>query len=144
MKPPELIRPNLKTPIEDFSREEHAKLDSDGLRGNLFEEFRDRQTTTIAWESQQIAKSHGIYLQWNRARTGQEKDWRYMIRFAIPGGGPISPGQWRVLDDLSERFTANPDGFPSLRITTRQNLQCHWVRPEPRVSCSRWSYFPPV
>ncbi|MEE9226517.1 MAG: nitrite/sulfite reductase, partial [Acidobacteriota bacterium] len=130
MKPPELIRPNLKTRIEDFSREERAKLESDGLHGNLFEEFRDRQTSTIAWESQQIAKSHGIYLQWNRARTGQEKDWRYMIRFAIPGGGPLCPAQWRILDDLSDRYTANPDGFPSLRITTRQNLQFHWVRKE--------------
>ena len=32
------------------------------------------------------SKSHGIYLEYNRAKTGTEKDWMYMIRISIPGG----------------------------------------------------------
>lgn len=84
----------------------------------------------LAWESEQLAKSHGIYLEWNRAKTGREKDWMYMIRISIPGGGPIARKQWMVLDELSERFTVSPEGSPSLRVTTRQNIQFHWVRKE--------------
>jgi len=124
----EEINPNLRTPLEELSKLERAKLDSNGIRGNLFQDFRDTSVADVAWESEQLAKSHGIYLEWNRAKTGKEKEWMYMIRISIPGGGPITREQWMVFDELSERFTVNPEGSPSLRITTRQNIQFHWVK----------------
>lgn len=126
----EEIIPNLRTPLEELSKHEHAKLASDGIRGTLHQDFRDSSMADLAWESEQLAKSHGIYLEWNRAKTGKEKDWMYMIRITIPGGGPITREQWMVFDELSERFTVNPDGGASLRITTRQNIQFHWVKKE--------------
>ncbi len=124
------INPNLRTPLEHLSKNEHAKLASNWIRGSLSQDFRDTSVADVSWESEQLAKSHGIYLEWNRAKTGKEKEWMYMIRITIPGGGPITRGQWMVLDELSERFTINPEGSPSLRVTTRQNIQFHWVRKE--------------
>ncbi len=60
---------------------EIAKINSNELRGTLFSEFRDHSSQNISWESEQIAKSHGIYLEFNRAKTGNEKDltwwWTY-------------------------------------------------------------------
>ena len=133
----EKISPNLRTPFEELSKYEHAKFASNGVRGSLFQDFRDTSVADLAWESEQLAKSHGIYLEWNRAKTGKEKDWMYMIRVTIPGGGPITREQWMVFDELSERFTVNPEGSPSLRITTRQNIQFHWVRKEHVVEVVR-------
>ncbi|MGH7381269.1 MAG: nitrite/sulfite reductase [Candidatus Methylomirabilales bacterium] len=124
------INPNLRTPLEHLSKNEHAKLASNWIRGNLPGDFRDTSVADLSWESEQLAKSHGIYLEWNRAKTGKEKEWMYMIRISIPGGGPITREQWMVLDELSERFTVNPEGSPSLRVTTRQNIQLHWVKKE--------------
>ncbi|HZD36233.1 MAG TPA: hypothetical protein VE130_13610 [Nitrososphaeraceae archaeon] len=56
----------------------------------------------------------------------------YMIRIAIPGGGPITKKQWDILDDLSSEYTSSNSytgrSYPSLRLTTRQNIQFHWVK----------------
>ncbi len=122
-----IFAPNFNTPPQDLCKEELNKLASNGLCGNLKQEFRS-DTPDIAWEAEQLAKSHGIYLEFNRAITGDPKEWMYMIRISIPGGGPISRAQWQLLDELSEQYTANPQGDTSLRLTTRQNIQLHWVK----------------
>lgn len=122
------IKPNLRTPDAELSREERNKLNSNGVRGQLYAHFRDYSRHDIVWESEQLAKSHGIYLEWHRAKTGKEKDWMYMVRISIPGGGPFTREQWRAFDELAEQYTANSEGKPSLRITTRQNIQFHWVK----------------
>jgi sulfite reductase (NADPH) hemoprotein beta-component len=131
------VNPNFRTNPNDYSKVEIAKINSNELRGNLFNEFRDYSSQNISWESEQIAKSHGIYLEFNRARTGNEKDWMYMLRISIPGGGPITSQQWNILDRIADTYTIGPsDAYPttnnnarpSLRITTRQNIQLHWVR----------------
>lgn len=132
------INPNFRTNPSDYSKVEIAKINSRNLRGNLFNEFRDESSQNIAWESEQIAKSHGIYLEFNRAKTGSEKDWMYMLRISIPGGGPITSRQWKILDKIADDYatgypkeshTMNNNNInPSLRITTRQNIQLHWVR----------------
>ncbi len=134
--------PNFRTDPKDYSKVEIAKLKSNELRGNLFNEFRDRSSEDLSWETEQIAKSHGIYLEFNRAKTGKEKDWMYMMRISIPGGGPITTGQWNVLDDVADKYTIGPEdlylhGRPSLRLTTRQNIQLHWVRKKNVVDATR-------
>ncbi len=122
------IQPNLKTPKEDYSREEINKLGSEGYVGSLKGDFADLSSEELAWEAEQVAKSHGIYLEFNRDKGGKEKDWMYMLRFAVPGGGPLGRDQWRIIDEASERYTADPEGAPSIRLTTRQAIQFHWVR----------------
>lgn len=120
--------PNFRTPREQLCKEELNKLNSGGYVGHLEAHFQDLSIDEIVWESEALAKSHGIYLEFNRDRTGTEKEWLYMMRFSIAGGGPLNREQWRIFDEVSEKHTANQDGKPSLRLTTRQNIQLHWVR----------------
>src|SRR5918992_1616205 len=136
------INPNFRTDPKDYSKVEFVKINSNGLRGNLYKEFRDLTSENISWESEQIAKSHGIYLEYNRAKTGTEKDSMYMIRISIPGGGPMTAEQWNILDKIADKYTigpqdAHPYSRPSLRITTRQNIQLHWVRKKDVVNVIR-------
>ena len=120
--------PSIGTPLELYSKAETTKL-QEGLVGDLPEEFRNAQPDlTKAAES--IAKSHGIYLEFNRAGSPGAKKWIYMIRINIPGGGPLSARQWLALDEAARRYAVRSDGFPSLRLTTRQSVQFHWVRKE--------------
>ena len=136
------INPNLRTPPEDFSAVEKAKLSTQGLTiavkdvnspSDLFHQSRDATSDDLAEVAETLAKSYGIYLEFNRAKTGSEKDWMYMLRITIPGGGPITRQQWAILDDISEKYTLS-DSYntgtprPSLRVTTRQNIQLHWVK----------------
>lgn len=125
--------PNFNTADEDLCKEEKNKLEK-GILGNLAEDFRDETRQDVAWETEQLAKSHGIYLEFDRAKTGREKDWSYMIRITIPGGGPLNLEQWRALDDVSSKYTKDSDGVPSIRLTTRQNVQYHWVEKKNLVS----------
>ena len=131
------IIPNFRTPDDALNEVERAKLGSNGLRGRLAEEFRDYSHPDLDELSEHLAKSHGIYLEYNRDTGGSNKDWIYMIRVSIPGGGPLGREQWRMFDDFSERYVRNPEGQASLRATTRQNIQFHWVRKENVVEIVR-------
>ena len=100
---------------------------------NLSYQFKDTSFDDLADVAESLAKSYGIYLEFNRALTGNEKEWVFMVRITIPGGGPITREQWAVLDDVSEKYTQSDSyqgdkKLPSLRITTRQNIQLHWVK----------------
>src|SRR3989338_6909352 len=125
MKKP--FSPNFNTPRQDFSKEELNKLASNGIRGSLAQDFRSG-TPDLAWEAEALAKSHGIYLEFNRAVSGDPKEWMYMIRISVPGGGPITREQWRLVDELADKYTVDPQGNTSIRLTNRQNIQFHWVK----------------
>ncbi len=121
--------PNFNTSPEDFSKEEKNKIAQNGLHGcSLREDFKDSSAADIVWESEQIAKSAGIYLEFDRSIRGAAKQWYYMIRMANPGGGAISREQWQLIDDLSNEHCQNPFGSQTLRITNRQTIQYHWIR----------------
>lgn len=120
--------PNLRTAPEDYNGVEKFKLESNGIRGTLREEFRDYDKDDLGEAAEALAKSHGIYLEYNRAKTGREKDWMYMVRFTVPGGGAFTRDQYRVFDEAAEKYAKNPDGVASLRATTRQNFQYHWIK----------------
>ncbi len=120
--------PNLRTAPEDYNGVEKFKLESNGVRGTLREEFRDHAVDDLGEAAEALAKSHGIYLEYNRAKTGREKDWMYMVRFTIPGGGAFTRDQYRIFDEAAEKYAKNPQGIASLRVTTRQNIQYHWIK----------------
>ena len=135
------IDPELRTPQEDWSGNEKAKLATKGLTmvikdinspANLAHQFRDTSFQELPDVAETLAKSYGIYTDFNRAKTGEEKDWMYMFRIAIPSGGPINAKQWAILDDVatkytsSDTYTGKPE--PSLRLTTRQAVQLHWIK----------------
>ena len=96
------IEPEFRTPQEDWSGNEKAKLATKGLTvvikdinspANLAHQFRDTSFEDLPDVAEALAKSYGIYTDFNRAKTGVEKDWMYMFRIAIPSGGPITAGR---------------------------------------------------
>merc|ERR1711916_80550 len=91
---------NLKTDQEQFSPEEQNKLAQGSIAGSLSGDFDDQSYQELHWESGQLAKSHGIYLEFNRDVKGKEKDWVYMLRMTIPGGGPLTKDQWSILNEI--------------------------------------------
>jgi len=121
--------PNFNTPPEKFCKEELNKIAAGSIVGNVRAEFNDLSRNDITWETEALAKSHGIYLEFNRDKeaTG-DKEWIYMLRISIPGGGPLTRQQYNVIEDISEKYTKGPDGLPSIRLTNRQNIQFHWVK----------------
>ncbi|VAW12688.1 Sulfite reductase [NADPH] hemoprotein beta-component [hydrothermal vent metagenome] len=127
MKKP--FEPNFNTPQDLYCKEEVNKINSKGMRGNLNKELRENNPE-ISWECDQLAKSYGFYMEFNRAKPATEKECIYMIRIAIAGGGPLSKQQWQIIDDLSEKFCKDPNGTPNIRLTNRQAIQFHWVKKE--------------
>lgn len=124
MKKP--FEPNFKTPEEQISKEEKNKLNLHQVTEQFGDELRNSEPD-LTWEAEQIAKSNGIYLEFDRSIKGAEKHWMYMIRISNPGGGPISPEHWAVFDDLAEKYGKDPQGHSSIRFTTRQAIQFHWI-----------------
>jgi sulfite reductase beta subunit-like hemoprotein len=119
----------LQTPDDKLNADEVNKLNSNGVRGQLHDHLRDMDRDDIVIESEKLLKAHGVYLEYNRAKTGREKDWMYMARLTVPGGGTINAGQWHILNDLADKYCDDsPFGGPSLRLTTRQNIQYHWLK----------------
>ena len=124
--------PNLNTSSDKFSKEELNKLASkNSFEGNVKADFSDSSRGDIPWETEALAKSHGVYLEFNRAKdAGPEKEWIYLLRISIPGGGPLNKAQYNIIDELANKYTKDPEGMPSIRLTNRQNIQFHWVRKE--------------
>lgn len=132
-RPVKLPEPLFQTPADQLSHDEHFKINSKGVVGPLPERYRDHDTLDLEKESEFLSKSHGLYLEYNRAKTGREKDWMYMVRLTVPGGGAFSAKQWQIVDQVADDYCHNnPYGGNSLRLTTRQNIQYHWLR-KPQV-----------
>jgi sulfite reductase (ferredoxin) len=109
-----------ETAVEDIKRS------SNYLRGEIGREL-DNDVASVSNESEQILKFHGVYAQDNRdvrrerAVKGEELDYIFMIRVAIPGGR-LTTDQWLALDGAA---TDIADG--TIRLTTRQAVQFHGV-----------------
>jgi sulfite reductase (ferredoxin) len=116
----------LTTETKQETAVEDIKRSSNYLRGEISREL-DNDVASVSNESEQILKFHGIYAQDNRdvrrerAVKGEELDYIFMIRVAIPGGR-LSTDQWLALDAAA---TDVADG--SIRLTTRQAVQFHGV-----------------
>ncbi|MBW3627087.1 MAG: NADPH-dependent assimilatory sulfite reductase hemoprotein subunit [Actinobacteria bacterium] len=108
------------------SKVETIKGDSAYLRGTVAEELATEGPFTH--DNYQLLKFHGIYQQDNRdvrkerAREGLDRDHICMVRVSIPGG-TLTGDQYLVVDKLADTI-----GDGTLRITTRQGVQYHFVR----------------
>ncbi len=141
-----IIEPDFKTSPEKYSEEEKVKLRTKGLKEDslgIYNSLRDFNGEDIEKEIGIIVKSFGIYLEFHRdkMKSAGLKDWIYMIRVAIPGGGPITGEQWRVIDEISNKYTisdaytGNPQ--PSIKLTTRQDVQFHHIKKRDLVNVIR-------
>src|SRR5918998_4883282 len=103
------------------SKVEGLKLESDGLQGNLEQEFADGKPN-ITEESYQLLKFHGSYQQDDRdvrrerKQQGLDRAWSFMVRTKHPGGR-LTAEQYLVADQLADTFANH-----TLRITTRQDF----------------------
>jgi sulfite reductase (ferredoxin) len=103
-----------------LSPAETAKAASRFLRGPIAEELTT-ESLEFSKAATAILKFHGIYQQDDRdVRKTGVKQFGAMVRVGVPGGF-LSPEQYLALDALAEK------GDKSLRITTRQDIQFHYV-----------------
>ena len=101
---------------------------SDYLRGTINEGLLDEITGAVSGaDSAKLMKFHGIYVQDDRdlrderRRQKLEPAYSFLIRLRLPGG-VCTAQQWLKLDELARAY-----GNGSLRVTTRQTFQFHWV-----------------
>ena len=112
--------------MKPLSAVEVVKASSRHLRGSLADELADG-TPQFAADSTHLLKFHGIYQQDDRdlrkARAAKRLPLEYscMVRTSVPGG-VLTAQQWLALDDVAGEL-ANA----TLRITTRQGVQFHFV-----------------
>jgi sulfite reductase (ferredoxin) len=99
---------------------EQAKIDAHYLRGSLAEELENAETL-FSKPATGVLKFHGVYQQDDRdLRKSGVKQFTAMVRVGVPGG-VLTPEQYLTLDRLADL------GDGSLRITTRQDIQYHYV-----------------
>lgn len=115
-------------PLEKLGPDETMKAESDYLRGTISTSLLDRITGALpSADDIKLLKFHGMYQQDDRdvreerRRQKLEPAYQFMIRVRLPGG-ICTPAQWLKLDEL-----ARAHGGETLRITTRQTFQFHWV-----------------
>lgn len=105
---------------------EDIKLESQGLRGQIAEQFADTALSHVPDDSNVLLKFHGSYQQDDRDlraklnKEGKDKAWSFMIRSKMPGGR-ISSEQWLIHDDLCTKASG------TMRLTNRQGIQLHGV-----------------
>jgi sulfite reductase (ferredoxin) len=99
---------------------EQAKIEAHFLHGTLAEEL-ENSLPAFSKPSTAVLKFHGIYQQDDRdlRKTGV-KQITAMVRVGIPGGA-LTAEQYLTLDRLADL------GGGTLRITTRQAIQYHYV-----------------
>ncbi|MCK9541829.1 MAG: NADPH-dependent assimilatory sulfite reductase hemoprotein subunit [Novosphingobium sp.] len=119
---------DISQPLDRLSADERMKDASDQLRGTIAIGLLDRITGAVpSADDVKLMKFHGIYQQDDRdvrderRRQKLEPAFQFMIRVRLPGG-VCTPAQWLKLDEL-----ARAHGGETLRITTRQTFQFHWV-----------------
>lgn len=100
---------------------EAIKQSSKHLRGSLAEELGN-DAPGFSKPATTLLKFHGMYQQEDRdLRKSGEKSQTFMIRVGIPGGR-LTAEQYLELDRLADEA-----GDGTLRITSRQDIQYHYV-----------------
>jgi sulfite reductase (NADPH) hemoprotein beta-component len=118
---------DLSQPLNRLGLDETLKANSDYLRGNIAFDLLDRITAGVTFESNKLMKFHGIYQQDDRdireerRRQKLEPALTFMVRVRLPGG--VCTGeQWLKIDELAQAHGGN-----TIRLTSRQTFQFHWV-----------------
>jgi sulfite reductase (NADPH) hemoprotein beta-component len=118
---------DISQPLEKLGPDETLKANSDYLRGNIALDLLDRITGGVTFESNKLMKFHGIYQQDDRDIREERRKQKlepahtFMVRVRMPGG-VCTPEQWLKIDELAQAHGGN-----TIRLTTRQTFQFHWV-----------------
>ncbi len=118
---------DVSQPLDRLGPDEQLKADSDYLRGSIMEALVDPITGAVSYENNKLMKFHGIYQQDDRdirderRRQKLEPAYTFMVRVRLPGG-VCTPEQWLKVDELARAHGGN-----TIRLTTRQTFQFHWI-----------------
>lgn len=118
---------DISQPLERLSPDETLKASSQYLRGNIALDLIDRITGSVTFESNKLMKFHGIYQQDDRdireerRKQKLEPAYTFMVRVRLPGG-VCTTEQWLKIDELAKQHGGN-----TIRLTTRQTFQFHWI-----------------
>ena len=118
---------DVSQPLDKLGPDERIKAESDYLRGRIAFDLLDRITGGVTFESNKLMKFHGIYQQDDRdirderRRQKLEPALTFMVRVRLPGG-VCTPQQWLKIDELAQAHGGN-----TIRLTTRQTFQFHWI-----------------
>ncbi len=118
---------DISQPLDRLGPDETLKYNSDQLRGTIALGLLDRITGGVKFEENKLMKFHGVYQQDDRdirderRRQKLEPAYTFMVRVRLPGG-ICTPAQWLKMDEL-----ARAHGGDTIRLTTRQTFQFHWV-----------------
>jgi sulfite reductase (NADPH) hemoprotein beta-component len=118
---------DLSQPLGKLGPDETLKYHSDYLRGTIDRSLLDRISGGVVFEDNKLMKFHGIYQQDDRdirderRRQKLEPAYTFMVRVRLPGG-VCTPEQWLRIDELARAHGGN-----TIRLTTRQTFQFHWV-----------------
>lgn len=118
---------DLSQPLENLGPDETLKATSNQLRGTISTSLLDRLTGAVTASDTKVMKFHGIYQQDDRdirderRRQKLEPAFQFMVRVRLPGG-VCTATQWLKIDELARAY-----GRDTLRLTTRQTFQFHWV-----------------
>jgi sulfite reductase (NADPH) hemoprotein beta-component len=121
---------DLSQPLDRLGPDETLKRDSDYLRGTIDVGLLDRITGALPADDTRLMKIHGMYQQDDRDVRDErrlqklESAFQFMIRVRLPGTS-VTPDQWLKLDSLARAY-----GGETIRLTTRQTFQFHWVLKE--------------
>ena len=122
----------LDSDLSEMSKNETLKVESQGLfwvAGKTKHSFRSEiedltegRAPTLSNEGKEISKHFGIYKQQERIEGRKSHNYIFMVRLRVPSGGEFTAQQWAAICEASDRYC---DG--SLRLTTRQGIQFHYV-----------------
>ena len=118
---------DLSQPLDRLGPDETLKHASDQLRGTIRRSLADEVTWAVSAPDTKLLKFQGIYQQDDRdvrderRRQRLEPAYQFMARVRLPGG-VCTPAQWLMLDRLARQH-----GQATLRLTTRQTFQFHWL-----------------
>ncbi|MHA6730650.1 assimilatory sulfite reductase (NADPH) hemoprotein subunit [Devosia sp. A369] len=118
---------DLSQPLAQLGPDESLKANSDQLRGSIALSLLDRITGAVSGDDTKLLKFQGIYQQDDRdvrderRKQKLEPAYQFMARVRLPGG-VATPEQWLKIDALARQH-----GGDTLRMTTRQTFQFHWL-----------------
>jgi sulfite reductase (NADPH) hemoprotein beta-component len=104
-----------------LTRNEGLKEAHPLLEGTIAQTLADANAERFSDDDYEFLKFHGIYQQDDRDKRKVAKQYIFMVRGRLPGGG-VHPAIYLTFDRLASKFGNN-----TLRITTRQGFQFHGV-----------------
>lgn len=111
----------MQAMVPPSSPAEAAKIAAEFLRGPLKEELANDERL-FSNPAVGVLKFHGIYQQDDRdMRKVGPKHHSAMVRVGVPGG-LLTPDQYLAMDCIADEMADH-----TLRITTRQDIQYHYV-----------------